>query len=459
MDKEQEEKKSQQITDFRYSIIAELLNPYLSRSERRRLMREKAGRRYEIPYSDRTRLGYDCIRKWYAAFQRFGKEGLRPNRRSDRGVCRALSGEESAALLEYLECHPELTAKAAYRKLKEQGTVHTELSKSALSRLVVAAGLRREDRLREKDQRQQLKFAFKYPLECVQADMMYSFELPDEAGKLRRTILMAILDDATRRVVYGAFSFRESSVEFEYGLRQVLLAHGRIGKVFVDNGAAFVSGETLRILSILGIPLIHSRVGYPASRGKVERHFRTVRDQFLRPLDKESVRSLADLNTRFHTWLESEYHRAPHRGLGGRSPLEAWLERAHHIIRLDPTVDLEEVFRHEVRRRVYGDCTFTLDGVLYEVPAVLKGKIIKVRFSPFQPTRKLELLYESRSYGEARVVDTYANTRVKRDRRDDPAAGLNEREPAGRPPKKPSASPTRAALAASRLDLSAGGTP
>ncbi len=163
MNQDQEEKKSQQITDFRYSIIAELLNPYLTRAERRRLMHEKAGRRYEIPYSGRTRLGYDCIRKWYAAFQRFGKEGLRPKTRSDRGVCRALSAEESAALLEYLEGNPELTAKAAYRKLREQGTVRTELSKSALSRLVVAAGLRREDRLREKDQRQQLTVRLPLP--------------------------------------------------------------------------------------------------------------------------------------------------------------------------------------------------------------------------------------------------------------------------------------------------------
>jgi hypothetical protein len=302
-----------------------------------------------------------------------------------------------------------------------------------------------------------LKFAFKYPLECVQADMMHAFDVPDERGRGRRAILMVILDDATRRVVYGAFSFRESSLEFEYGLQHVLRAHGRIGKVFVDNGSAFVSGETLRILSILGIPLIHSRVGAASSRGKVERHFRTVRDQFLRPLDKASVRSLADLNARFHTWLESEYHRSPHRGLGGQSPLEAWLEKAHHIIHLDPTVDLEEVFRHQIRRRVYGDCTFTLDGVLYEVPAALKGKIIKVHFCPWQATRKLELRYENRSYGEARVVDTYANTRVKRERKDDPAAGLSERDPCGRPPKHPAASPTRAAFAASKLDLTKAG--
>jgi putative transposase len=115
----------------------------------------------------------------------------------------------------------------------------------------------------------------------------------------------------------------------------------------------------------------------------VERLFRTFRDQFLRPLDKASIRSLADLNARFHTWLESEYHRSPHRGLGGRTPLEAWLQNAHHIIRLDPTVDLDAIFCHEVHRRVYGDCTFTLDGVLYEAPAVLKGRIIKVRFNPF----------------------------------------------------------------------------
>jgi transposase len=166
MNKEQEEQKTHKIMDFRYSIIAELLNPYLSRSERRAMMREKAGRRYEIPYSNRTRLTVECIKKWYATFKRFGKEGLRPKQRSDKGICRALSAEETAAFLEYLEHNPELTAKAAYRKLRDEGVIHTGISKSALSRLVLSAGLQRKARMHSKDQRQQLKFAFKYPLEC-----------------------------------------------------------------------------------------------------------------------------------------------------------------------------------------------------------------------------------------------------------------------------------------------------
>jgi len=457
MTKEQQEQKTQRIMDFRYSIIAELLNPYLSRTERRALMREKAGRQYEIPYANRTRVSVECIKKWYAVFQRFGKEGLRPKQRSDKGICRALCSEEAAGFLEYLEHNPELTAKAAYWKLRDQGVIQTEISKSALSRLVLSAGLQRQARMQSKEQRQQLKFAFRYPLECVQADLMHAFEVPDEKGKRRRSILLVILDDATRRVVYGAFAYREGSLTFEYGLRHVLLSHGRIGKVFVDNGSAFVSSETTRILSILGIPLIHSRVGVASSRGKVERIFRTIRDGFLRPLDKETVRSLADLNARFHTWLETEYHRSPHRGLGGKTPLEAWLEKAHHIIHLDPTVDLDEIFKHEIRRRVYSDCTFTLDGVLYEVPVVLKGKNIKVRFNPLQIPRTLELVYEKRSYGQARVVDTYANTRVKRTQRNDPDSGLSPSQQAGRPPKHPPASPTRAALSASTLDLDKGG--
>ncbi len=179
----------------------------------------------------------------------------------------------------------------------------------------------------------------------------------------------------------------------------------------------------------------------------------------MRPLDKDSVRSLADLNARFHTWLETEYHRSPHRGLDGKTPLEAWLEKAHHIIHLDPTVDLDEIFKHEIRRRVYSDCTFTMDGVLYEVPVVLKGKNIKVRFNPFQVPRTLELVYEKRGYGEARVVDTYANTRVKRTQRNDPDSGLSPSQHPGRPPKHPPTSPTRAALSASTLDLGKGGTP
>jgi len=234
MTPEERERKEQEILDFRYGVIADLLNPYLNREERRELIRQKAKREYDIPYSSRRKMTEACIKKWYMKFKEHGKEGLIPRTRSDMGLCRVLPAEESAVLLEYLEGHPDLTAKAVYRKLKGKGIITKELSRSSLSRLVVSAGLERQNRMQKKDTSKQLKFSFKYPLECVQADMMHGFPVPDEKGKLKKAILLAIIDDSTRRIVYADFSFRETSLEFEYGIKHVLLTHGRIGRIYVD---------------------------------------------------------------------------------------------------------------------------------------------------------------------------------------------------------------------------------
>jgi len=126
------------------------------------------------------------------------------------------------------------------------------------------------------------------------------------------------------------------------------------------------------------------------------------------------------------------------------------LENAHHIIQLDPTVDLDEIFMHEVKRIVYKDCSFTLYGVLYEVPSVLSKKKIKLRFNPFLPVRRLEIIYDKKSYGEARLVDTYANTRVKRNNRNKNSLIVEIKEIDH---EKPSLSPTRAAFSASQINL------
>ena len=47
---------------------------------------------------------------------------------------------------------------------------------------------------------------------------------------------------------------------------------------------------------------------------------------------------------------ESEYHRSPHRGLKGTTPLETWLAKCHLIVPVDAAVDLAEAFRHEAAR-------------------------------------------------------------------------------------------------------------
>ena len=193
---------------------------------------------------------------------------------------------------------------------------------------------------------------------------------------------------------------------------------------------------------------MHSRPFKPKGRGKIERFFRTVRQQFLSVLERDTISGLADLDMRFHTWLESEYHRSPHRALGGKTPLELWLEKAHLVIPIDPTVNLAQVFLHEEGRKVHKDSTLTLDGVLYEVDSTLIGERIRLRFDPALPPmrRRVEVFIDSRPRGEARLVDAYANTRVRRANNSEHLVVEQPQDSRGS-----TSTPVTASLAASRL--------
>ncbi len=416
MTKDSEEKKYHQIVEFRYGIIAELANPYLGHGELQERIMQKAQLTYDIPHSTKHRITESCIKDWLRRYRKYGKPGLMPKQRSDRGKSRVMSDEEVHVLCEYLLAHPQLTATAAYTKLFKEGKIQSEVSSSSLSRIVVSQGIREQRGEQGQGVEQVRKFAFFAPLECIQADCLHGPQVPDGKGRMRKAILIVFLDDATRRILYSEFSFSEHSLVFEKGLKHIMKTHGKLYRVYVDQGSTFVSVQTQRILDILKVHLVHSRAGRPQGRGKVERLMRTIRDGFLRPLELDSIKSLEDLNMRLHTWVETEYHRSAHRGLAGKkTPLDAWLEKASYVHHMDPTIDLDRVFYHEISRKVLNDSTITIGNTLYEVSSILIGKSVRISYDPHQSVKRMLVSYDGKSYGEARLVDTYANTRVRRD--------------------------------------------
>ncbi len=90
MTREEREYRDQQITDFRYRLVAELANPYLSAAERRALIQQKAGVEHEVPLLGRRRYTAGCIAKWLAIYRKHGKDGLSPRGRRDAGHSRSL---------------------------------------------------------------------------------------------------------------------------------------------------------------------------------------------------------------------------------------------------------------------------------------------------------------------------------------------------------------------------------
>lgn len=413
MDSEEKELHRQRIADFRYSVVAELCNPYLPEEKKKALIKEKASHQHVIPHSEKTTITPETIRNWINKYKQFGKEGLMPKLRADRGRPRAFTDQEAEAIIKLLEKKPQLTAISAVNKLRQEGIIKTEISSSSLSRFITANNLKRKDRVKEKDDKDQRRFGFEYPLQCVQADAMHGFPVPDGKGRKRKAILLAFIDDATRRIVFGEFAFSEKSVLFETGIKHILKTHGKIGMLYTDNGATFVSNQTKRILETLGIYLCHSKPYRPQGRGKIERFFRTVRQSFLRPLEEESIQSLEQLNHLFRTWLETEYHRQIHSSLG-ITPLDAWLAKSERIKAVDPFIDLDAAFYHRATRKVYGDSVVTINGKAFEVPSLLIGKKVQICFDPVGDLTRISVSHDRKDYGEARPLDVYANAKIKR---------------------------------------------
>lgn len=137
-----------------------------------------------------------------------------------------------------------------------------------------------------------------------------------------KAILFAFIDDWSRAVPGWRWGHAEDTVRLDAALRRGLESAGVPNSIFVDHGSVFISGRFHRTLAVLGIRIIHSKVGHAPSRGKIERFFGTVRRQFLVELEaRGGARNLAELNSLFGGWLEGVYHRTQHSETG-QTPLE-----------------------------------------------------------------------------------------------------------------------------------------
>jgi putative transposase len=151
-----------------------------------------------------------------------------------------------------------------------------------------------------------------------------------------------------------------------------------------------VDAWLLRACAKLGIKLTHSTPRRPQGRGKIERLFRTVREQFLVEITGEDgeparhhVSDLLELNRLFTAWVETVYHRRVHTETG-QAPLARWLAGGPFP---SPTpAALAEAFLWEERRTVTKTATVSLHGNTYEVDAALVGRRVELVFDPFDLT-------------------------------------------------------------------------
>jgi len=409
--------KPEKIALFRYGLIAPLILETLPRGELTRRAQEIAARVYDIPHSTRRTVSVDTLLNWALLYRRAGLDGLTPRPRQDRGQARVVD-PQTAALIERLKReNPHRTGTSLLRQLaSSQGREEATLSASTLYRFLRLRGLTTNQLLAEPSTARK-KFEAQFANQIWQSDMLFGPWVERPGGGKRQVFLQATLDDASRLIPHAQFYPDQGLDSFLDCLRQAIAARGVPVRLYMDNAKIYRSPQLARIAASVGILIVHTPPYQPEGRGKIERIFRSIREQFLADLDPKTLLTLEQLNERLWQWIDTFYHRSEHSALQ-TTPLLRWQRDIEQVRQLPPATDLRRLFFHRVDRLVRRDSTFLLHGRFFEAPPQLAGKRIEVRFDPLE-RNQLEIYYEGQSYGTARLVDAVMNAQLPSTKRED----------------------------------------
>jgi putative transposase len=382
--------RAREIALFRYSLVQEIISPQLSPAQRGRRVRQLAAMTHPGPDGREVRVSCQTISRWKRDYLAGGFGALVP-------VPRQASPRTPGEVLELAAAlkreNPERTAAQVQRILRAQsGWAPSDRTLQRLfSRLELNAP--------PPDPGQQAfgRFEAARPNELWTGDALHG---PVIGG--RKTYLFCFIDDHSRAVMGARWAFHEDVVRLAAALRPALAARGVPEHVYVDNGSAFVDAWLLRACAVLGIKLVHSRPGRPQGRGKIERFFRTVRDQFLVEIagpGGTAVADVAELNRLFSAWVQASYHRAVHSETGG-PPLARWAKGVPEPLPLPSPAQLREAFLWAERRTVKKTATVSLHGNTYQVDPSLVRCVVELVFDPFD-LDTIEVRHKGQSAGTA----------------------------------------------------------
>ena len=399
--------KSEKVALFRYGLIATLVLEKLSRGELMRRARELAALEYEIPSSARTRISVGTLLEWAQRYRKGGLDALSPKRRHDRGQSRVISPQLGELIERLKRENPHRTGTTLLRELALSADSTTApLSAATLYRFLKEHGLTQKQLLAPPAHK---KFEAEFANQIWQSDMMFGPYVPRPDGGKQQAMLYALLDDASRLIPHAQFYADEGLESLLDCMRQGVAARGIPVRLYVDNGQVYRSVQLARIAATLGILIVHTPPYQPEGRGKIERFFRSARDQFLASLDLKQVKGIEDLNARLDAWIQTAYHRAPHRGLApNTTPLQRWQRDIERVRQLPPGSDVCRLFFFRLDRVVRRDSTFLLQKRFYEAPAHLAGQKVEVRFDPLDPSQP-DVFFAGFFQGAARLADPVAN--------------------------------------------------
>lgn len=392
---------------FRFALIAPVIQGIFPDPTKTAYYRRVTENELTLPTGKIMLYDPKTLEKWEQYYRRSGMDGLMPRQRSDSGIPRVLSDLAISEIYRLKEKFPRINATLIYNKLIEDGFVNqSDVSVSSVQRFIKHNDLKSAKNLNQKDRK---AFEEALPGGMFQADTCYTTYIR-ENGKLRRTYLIHIIDDHSRLIVGARFFYNDNAYNFQLVFKEAIARYGLCNKIYLDNGSTYSNEQLSLICGSLGVVKIHAPVRDGASKAKVERSFKTIKESWLDGFDPSEVSSLEELNRLLADYVRKR-NTSGNRTIG-ETPMERYQRGIEHIRSPKNREWLDECFMNRITRKVNLDATVSIDTLYYDVPMQFIRLKVEIRFLPDR-MQEAYIFFEGIHY-PIRTTNRVDNGRTKR---------------------------------------------
>ena len=405
-----EQDKKHDIALMRYSVISPLITglqeDYPSLDA---FFRDASLKGVTAPDGSVRKYAPGTIEKWYRAYKQGGFDALLPTGRSDAGKPRKLD-DAIQEQIRYLKTnYPRMSAAAIYRQLQDNGSIrHGEISESTINRYINLLALELKTTTNQDMRRYERPHINE--VWCGDSSVGPYLKTPD--GKKHKLYIIALIDDASRFITGIDIFFNDNFVNLMSVMKSAVAQYGRPKLFNFDNGSAYKNKQMELLAARIGSTLNYCRPYTPTAKAKIERWFRTMKDQWMASLDIRDFHSLDELRGNLLAWVHL-YNNTPHASLKGKTPQERFFSEPEQIRRL-PQEQLDKDFLLEIERRVSADSVIVIDQIEYEVDFRFAKQRIRLRYSP--DMKEIFIVEPDNSLTPIRLLNKQENADVKREK-------------------------------------------
>ena len=369
-------KHNAEVAQFRFALIAPVIQGLYPDASATAYYKRVTASPLTLPDGSTVTYSYKTLEKWKSQYSIGGLDALMPGTRSDKGIPRALNEDAIAEIYRIKEEHPRMNATQIYTHLVRESFIPATVSVDSVQRFIRHNDLKsaRDPNLRDRKAFEEDEFG-----KIWQADTCYLPHITED-GTSRRVYCIMIIDDHSRLLAGGELFYNDNACNFQKVLKDAIATYGIPDKLYVDNGCSYSNAQLSMICVSLGILLLHTRVRDGASKGKVERHFRTLKERWLYTLDINKITSLSQFNGMLKDYMR-DYNTTFHRGID-TIPLERYQASKDHPRKPESRQWLDDCFYNRITRKVRKDSTISIDRVCYDVPMQFISAKVDVRYLP-----------------------------------------------------------------------------